>query len=107
MDSRRPPPSEASILFLASLLVGAIAFFVYLFLVASDIDRIQGTFVSPTRPAFWPAVALGVLVTLIWPFLGWFAVAISGGLRLWAYANEVDEWTRGQRIGLAAIWPLT
>ena len=50
---------------------------------------------------------LGMLITLLWPFVGWLATAIGRWLRRWAYKHEVDEWTKGERIVLAAFWPFS
>jgi hypothetical protein len=94
-------------LFVAALTAGAATFLIGFFQFAPEVERLQGNLIKPTQADYWPALLLAVLVTVIWPFLGWLATAISRALRLWAYSNEVDEWTKEERIVLAAVWPLT
>ncbi len=106
MQEQKPPRAEAALLFVSALTAGAAVILVLFFRIASETERARGIFIKPVQDGFWPALILGIFVTIVWPFAGWLATAIGRGLRRWAYAGEVDEWTKGERIVLAAIWPL-
>jgi len=107
MQDQKPPRAEAALLFVSALIAGGVTFLIFFFDIAPERERLGGSLIKPAQTGLWPVVALATVATISWPFAGWLATAICRGLRLWAYAGEVDEWTKGERIVLAAIWPLT
>jgi len=81
MQEQKPPPprAEAALLFISALIAGAIVFLLIFFQIASEPERARGVLIKPIPEQFWPAVTLGILITLyglLWD--GWLLQSVVG-----------------------------
>ena len=62
---------------------------------------------NPSASVPW-AVCVAVATLLLWPVVGAIVVGLVEVFREWAYqGREKDEIFEGEKMGLAAVWPLT
>jgi len=105
MKNETPAEQFGSFLVIASSIVAAV-------LAGSIAALIASTIVGGGTGGAILGVCLFVIVALItgfgYPLLGAIIVPLCEELRRWAYPQEqLTTWSRGERIIIGALWPLT
>ena len=86
-------------------LLTMVSFFFGIFVLIVTLQRVSQGGLSLN--SILVAGLLGLGAGLLYPVVGAAVVRFCEGLRLWAYQNDIERWSKRQKITLGALWPVT
>jgi sterol desaturase/sphingolipid hydroxylase (fatty acid hydroxylase superfamily) len=98
-----------AMIILISIILGIVVFF----LTTLSFTEAQGYGYSSSKKLtfdtenLFTAIALMLIVWVVYPLVAAVVISICEALRLWAYKGKIEQWDQGTRLRLGAVWPLT